>query len=340
MSPKPPKPPLRRRRTASRAAHVVARALIGVAQHVVGVRHELEALGRVLAGVHVGVQLACEAPVRLLDLVGRRVARDAEDLVVVSHNRLPVRGTPRDRLVTMPRQRAALVFVEHPGEVARDGPHRREVRRVVHARRAEHADAGARAGRVVVAGDDGCLAQPERLVLASDARGETVLVGDHLAHELQERHLLLDRLEERVDAAAEVRLRGARGSRLPAMTRRSWRNSSSSSADDAHDGRSSRPSAAPAMRARSARRSSIALRALAHRAADQQRRRRRRASAPDRRRRSSSRTKREPLRHAAGVGDEDHQHPPAAELHELDVRDVSRARTTGTGRSRPGRSAG
>ena len=30
---------------------------------------------------------------------------------------------------------------------------------------------------------------------------------------------------------------------------------------------------------------------------------------------------REPLRHASGVGDEDHQHPPAAELHELDVRD-------------------
>ena len=29
-----------------------------------------------------------------------------------------------------------------------------------------------------------------------------------------------------------------------------------------------------------------------------------------------------PLRHAAGVGDDDHQHPPAAELHQLDVRDV------------------
>ena len=56
------------------AAHVVARALIGIAQHVVGVRHELEALGRVFAGVDVGVQLPRELAVRLLDLVGGGVA--------------------------------------------------------------------------------------------------------------------------------------------------------------------------------------------------------------------------------------------------------------------------
>ena len=88
MSLNPPKPPCA---AAERlvAAHVVAGALVGVAQHVVRVGHELEALGRVLARVHVGVQLPREAPVRLLDLVGGRVARDAEDLVVVSHNRLP-----------------------------------------------------------------------------------------------------------------------------------------------------------------------------------------------------------------------------------------------------------
>ncbi len=88
------------------AAEVVARALIGVAEHVVGVRHELEALGRVRARVHVGVQFACEAPVRLLDLVRRRVARDAEHLVMVSHNRLPVRAQRGIVWSRMPRQRA------------------------------------------------------------------------------------------------------------------------------------------------------------------------------------------------------------------------------------------
>ena len=40
---------------------------------------------------------------------------------------------------------------------------------------------------------------------------------------------------------------------------------------------------------------------------------------------NSSCDEREALRHAAGVGDEDHQHPSAAELDELDVRDVARA---------------
>ena len=75
-----------------RVAHVVARALLRVAQHVVRVRHELEPLRRVGARVHVRVQLAREAPVRLLDLIRRRVARDAENLIVVSHNRLPARA--------------------------------------------------------------------------------------------------------------------------------------------------------------------------------------------------------------------------------------------------------
>src|SRR5690606_28051041 len=77
------------------AAHVVARALLRVAQHVVRVRHELEALGRVLTGIDVGVQLSRQAPVRLLDVVERRVLRDAEDLVVVSHFRLPARDVAR-----------------------------------------------------------------------------------------------------------------------------------------------------------------------------------------------------------------------------------------------------
>ena len=88
------------------AAEVVARTLIRVAEHVVGVRHELEPFGRVRARVHVGVQFACEAAVRLLDLVRRRVARDAEHLVVVSHNRLPVRAQRGIVWSQMPRQRA------------------------------------------------------------------------------------------------------------------------------------------------------------------------------------------------------------------------------------------
>ena len=73
-------------------AHVVARALLGVAQDVVGVRHELEPLGGVGPRVHVRVQLARQTPVRLLDLFRRRVTRDAENLIVVSHNRLPARA--------------------------------------------------------------------------------------------------------------------------------------------------------------------------------------------------------------------------------------------------------
>ena len=40
------------------AAHVVLLALLGVAQHVIRVRDELEALRGILPRVHVGVQLA------------------------------------------------------------------------------------------------------------------------------------------------------------------------------------------------------------------------------------------------------------------------------------------
>ena len=52
------------------AAQVVPLPLLGVAQHVVGVRHELEAFGCLFARVHVGVQLPRESAVGLLDLVG------------------------------------------------------------------------------------------------------------------------------------------------------------------------------------------------------------------------------------------------------------------------------
>ena len=70
------------------AAHVVALTLLGVAQHVVRVRHELESLGRLFPRVHIRVQLARETAVRLLDLFGARVTRDAQYFVVVGHNRL------------------------------------------------------------------------------------------------------------------------------------------------------------------------------------------------------------------------------------------------------------
>jgi len=74
------------------AAHVVALTLARVAQHVVCVRYALETLRRLLARVHVGVQLAGEASVRLLDLVGRRVSRDSEHFVVVRHEWPPFCG--------------------------------------------------------------------------------------------------------------------------------------------------------------------------------------------------------------------------------------------------------
>ena len=78
--------------SAAVAANVVAGPLIGVAQHVVRVGDELEALGRVVSRIHIRVQLAGQAPVRLLDLIRTGVARDAEDLVVVSHGGLSARG--------------------------------------------------------------------------------------------------------------------------------------------------------------------------------------------------------------------------------------------------------
>src|SRR5690606_38546116 len=51
---------------AALAAHVVAFALLGVAQHVVGVRDVLDPLSGILGRVHIRVQLARQATVRLL----------------------------------------------------------------------------------------------------------------------------------------------------------------------------------------------------------------------------------------------------------------------------------
>ena len=90
-------------RAAAGAAHraepadlVVLGALGLVTEHVVGGRHRLEALlGRGVAGVLVGVQLAGQLAVGLGDLLGRRRLGDAEDLVVVLLEPLPLRGHGR-----------------------------------------------------------------------------------------------------------------------------------------------------------------------------------------------------------------------------------------------------
>jgi hypothetical protein len=67
--------------------HVVLLALVRVGQHLVGARDILEP---VLAHVarHVWVQLAGQLAICLLDLLGRGVARNTEDLVVVGHRSL------------------------------------------------------------------------------------------------------------------------------------------------------------------------------------------------------------------------------------------------------------
>jgi hypothetical protein len=83
---------------------VVLLAPLGVADHVVGGRHLLEALlGGGVAGVGVGVVLARQLPERALDVLGAGRVRHAEDPVVVlleplalgSHRRsLPASRSP------------------------------------------------------------------------------------------------------------------------------------------------------------------------------------------------------------------------------------------------------
>ena len=68
-----------------RAEGVVAPALLLVGQDLVGLVDLLEALlGGLVLRIEVRVELACELPVRLFDLVGRRVPGDAKRLVVVA----------------------------------------------------------------------------------------------------------------------------------------------------------------------------------------------------------------------------------------------------------------
>ena len=68
-----------------RAAAVVLLALLGIRQDVVGLGDLLEALlGRGVPRVAVRVVLARELAVGLLDVVGRGLLVDPEDLVVVA----------------------------------------------------------------------------------------------------------------------------------------------------------------------------------------------------------------------------------------------------------------
>src|SRR5205814_3325437 len=63
---------------------VVLLALLGLGQHVVRRLHLLELrLGRLVARIAVRVVLPRELAVGLLDLVGRRVLRNAEDVVEI-----------------------------------------------------------------------------------------------------------------------------------------------------------------------------------------------------------------------------------------------------------------
>ena len=88
MSPRPPNPPNGSARRppfdALGAERVVATALLGVGQHLVGVGDLLEpGLGLGVAVPGVGVELAGEPAEGALDLVRRGGAGDAEQLVVV-----------------------------------------------------------------------------------------------------------------------------------------------------------------------------------------------------------------------------------------------------------------
>ncbi|OEI70024.1 hypothetical protein Cus16_0645 [Curtobacterium sp. ER1/6] len=212
-------------------AGVVAPPLLGVAQHVVRVRHVLEALGGVRARVDVRVQLARQPSVGLLDVGIGGVRLDAEDVVVVCHGslsrfrfgrwdaaRAAVRSGGAERVRRAPCVGLGdrSMFAQQLGQVPCDRADRGHVGAVVHAGRAEDAQTGDRspAGEVP-AGDDAGGVEAVLGVLGADAGGHRDVVDLHLAEQPEQGHLFLDRLEHGEQAAGEVPLalgevRGAR----------------------------------------------------------------------------------------------------------------------------------
>src|SRR5262249_6936913 len=83
---------------------VVAAALLGIREHLVGLVDLLEArLGLFLAGVHVGVELARQPAVGRLDLFVRGRLGHTEDLVVVLVLDLSLSGSNARARATRPR---------------------------------------------------------------------------------------------------------------------------------------------------------------------------------------------------------------------------------------------
>src|SRR5690606_17334986 len=88
---------------------VVALPLLRVAQHVVRVRHLLEALGGLVARIDIRMQFPREPAVRLLDVLLTRVAIDPEYLVVVCQVRS---SSPSSRVRYRATARTAAMLFE------------------------------------------------------------------------------------------------------------------------------------------------------------------------------------------------------------------------------------
>src|SRR2546426_2525122 len=107
-----------------RADRVVALALLGIAEDLVGLVDLLELLFRVRFLVYVRVVLACELSVGLLDVVGRGVLRNAKRLVVVLVlDRHPFR--PRKLVRWRGRWHARTCRLDLRGRHVRSGQERR-----------------------------------------------------------------------------------------------------------------------------------------------------------------------------------------------------------------------
>ena len=209
MSPSPP-PPNRSSMfgiaglaaDAGLAEAVVAGALLVVGEHGVGPGDLLEALGRVrVVGVGVGVQLARPLAVGLLEVVGGRRpghARAVRSSRPHTPHRVGERAQrPATACVAGERSECppfSLAFSEPAAEALADDVDGGQRLRVVHARRAEHAD---RADVFAVDHDrrDDDRAGRQRLDAVLDADRHRHAAVDEVAHERDDHELLLQRLQ-------------------------------------------------------------------------------------------------------------------------------------------------